>query len=328
MPYSEADDTRKVQTAVTYGAESDQPVFLPYVHDNFDRFMRGRTHDDFYCGVLLGGCGAKLSPKRYMDKKCHFAHRPPVHCHRTEVGESSADHLYIGQAIADWLKQQASHPAYKPHGHQVRDVVDVSHDGGRRLVRVQLARRSKHESLVRHHPALHSPSVTPRTCRFTRRTAHLSADERVALHRRRRHVGGPSPVLGAGASTCSRPAESQHILPRRTAQPVGRATSAAFRSQSRRILPSHDGECGKQRQGRDNDNSVQGSGTPRPRPLSGAMGQVAPGSGAAPDTGQARSVRLDQGTRRRSCTILPRGAARYRLDERLLQQRSARHLAP
>ncbi|CAM5602495.1 hypothetical protein SMICM304S_07270 [Streptomyces microflavus] len=58
MPYSEADDTRKVQTAVTYGAESDQPVFLPYAHDNFDRFMRGRTRDDFYCGVLLGGCGA------------------------------------------------------------------------------------------------------------------------------------------------------------------------------------------------------------------------------------------------------------------------------
>ncbi|MGY9064002.1 hypothetical protein [Streptomyces sp. CAS3] len=148
MPYSEADDTRKVQTAVTYGAESDQPVFLPYAHDNFDRFMRGRTRDDFYCGVLLGGCGAKLSPKRYMDKKCHFAHRSPVHCHRTEVGESSADHLYIGQAIADWLKQQgrkAPRPAYKPHGHQVRDVVDVSHDGGRRLVRVQLARRSKHE---------------------------------------------------------------------------------------------------------------------------------------------------------------------------------------
>ncbi|MFF8561438.1 competence protein CoiA family protein [Streptomyces albidoflavus] len=148
MPYSEADDTRKVQTAVTYGAESDQPVFLPYAHDNFDRFMRGRTRDDFYCGVLLGGCGAKLSPKRYLDKKCHFAHRSPVHCHRTEVGESSADHLYIGQAIADWLKQQdrqASRPAYKPHGHQVRDVVDVPHDGGRRLVRVQLARRSKHE---------------------------------------------------------------------------------------------------------------------------------------------------------------------------------------
>ncbi|CAO0833967.1 Competence protein CoiA-like family protein OS=Streptomyces microflavus OX=1919 GN=Smic_65470 PE=4 SV=1 [Streptomyces microflavus] len=144
MPHSEADDTRKVQTAVTYGAESDQPVFLPYAHDNFYRFMRGRTRDDFYCGVLLGGCGAKSSPKRYMDKKCHFAHRPPVHCHRTEVGESSADHLYIGQAIADWLKQQgrkASRPAYKPHGHQFRDVVDVSHDGGRQLVRVQLARR-------------------------------------------------------------------------------------------------------------------------------------------------------------------------------------------
>ncbi|MFE6554223.1 competence protein CoiA family protein [Streptomyces sp. NPDC057746] len=68
--------------------------------------MRGRTRDDFYCGVLLGGCGKKLSPKRYTDKKCHFAHRPPVHCRRTEIGEDSADHLYIGRAVASWLKQQ------------------------------------------------------------------------------------------------------------------------------------------------------------------------------------------------------------------------------
>ncbi|AZQ38102.1 hypothetical protein EJ357_35455 [Streptomyces cyaneochromogenes] len=148
MPFAEEEDTRKVQTAVVGRAGSDRPVFLPYDHDDFDRFMRGRTRDDFYCGVLLGGCGKKLSPKRYTDKKCHFAHRPPVHCHRTEVGEDSADHLYIGRAVADWLKQQgqrAVQPVYQPKGHQVRDAVDVSYEAGRRLVRVQLARRSKRE---------------------------------------------------------------------------------------------------------------------------------------------------------------------------------------
>ncbi|MEV6378040.1 competence protein CoiA family protein [Streptomyces sp. NPDC051773] len=148
MPYAEEEDTRKVQTAVVGRAESDWPVFLPYDHDDFDRFMRGRTRDDFYCGVLLGGCGKKLSPKRYMDKKCHFAHRSPVRCRRTEIGEDSADHLYIGRAVADWLKQQgqrAVQPVYKPKGHQVRTVVDVSYEAGRRLIRVQLARRSKRE---------------------------------------------------------------------------------------------------------------------------------------------------------------------------------------
>lgn len=79
----EGDDTRKVQTAVVGRAESDWPVFLPYDHDDFDSFMRGRTRDDFYCGTLLGGCGKKLTAKRYLGKKCHFAHRPPVHCRRT-----------------------------------------------------------------------------------------------------------------------------------------------------------------------------------------------------------------------------------------------------
>ncbi|CAL9389343.1 hypothetical protein SUDANB6_01226 [Streptomyces sp. enrichment culture] len=148
MPYAEEEDTRKVQTAVIGRAASDRPVFLPYDHDDFDRFMRGRTRDDFYCGILLGGCGKRLSPKRYTDKKCHFAHRPPVHCRRTEIGEDSADHLYIGRAVADWLGRQgqrAVHVVYKPEGHQVREVVDVSYEAGRRLIRVQLARRSKRE---------------------------------------------------------------------------------------------------------------------------------------------------------------------------------------
>ncbi|MEW2304448.1 hypothetical protein AB0958_31580 [Streptomyces sp. NPDC006655] len=61
-------DTRKVQTAVIGQAESDWPVFLPHDHDDLDQFTRGRTRDHFYCGVLLGGCGKKLTAKRYTEK--------------------------------------------------------------------------------------------------------------------------------------------------------------------------------------------------------------------------------------------------------------------
>ncbi|QYX76964.1 hypothetical protein [Streptomyces akebiae] len=111
MPYAE-EDSRKVQTAVVGRAESDWPVFLPYDPDDFDRFMRSRRRDDF--------------------KKGRFSHRPPVNCRRTETSEDSNDHLYIGRAVADWLKQQgqqgqqgqqAVRPVYKPKGHQVRDAV-------------------------------------------------------------------------------------------------------------------------------------------------------------------------------------------------------------
>ncbi|RZB15663.1 hypothetical protein StrepF001_30190 [Streptomyces sp. F001] len=144
-PASE-EDTRKVQTAVIGQAESDWPVFLPYDHDHFDRFMRSRTRDDFYCGVLLGGCGKKLTPKRYTEKKCHFAHRPPVHCRRTETGEASADHLYIGQALRRWLLRQGHQDAegtYLDPGLVHGGAVEVRFGQGRsRLIRVQLARLS------------------------------------------------------------------------------------------------------------------------------------------------------------------------------------------
>ncbi|WP_329263252.1 competence protein CoiA family protein [Streptomyces pseudovenezuelae] len=147
-PTSE-EDTRKVQTAVIGQAESDWPVFLPYDHDDFDRFMWGRTRDDFYCGVLLGGCGKKLTPKRYTEKKCHFAHRPPVHCRRTETGEASADHLYIGQALRRWLLRQGYQDAevtYLDPGSVHGGAVEVRFGQGlSRLIRVQLARLSLRE---------------------------------------------------------------------------------------------------------------------------------------------------------------------------------------
>lgn len=144
----EDEDTRKVRTAVIGRPDSDWPVFLPYDHDDFDRFMRGRTREDFYCGILLGGCGKKLTAKRYMDKKCHFAHRPPVHCRRTATGEDSADHLYIGQAVQRWLRRQGCRSvkvSYPDVGTGPGGVVEIRFGPGARLIRVQLARLPLHE---------------------------------------------------------------------------------------------------------------------------------------------------------------------------------------
>ena len=141
MPYA-ADDTRKVQTAVLNGADSDRPVFLPYDHDDFDVFMRTRTREDFYCGTLLGGCGKQLTAKRYTDKKCHFAHRPPVHCRRTRTDEASADHLYIGQALGRWLVrvgQRDTDITYPDLGSGPGGAVEARFGAGRRLIRVQLS---------------------------------------------------------------------------------------------------------------------------------------------------------------------------------------------
>ncbi|WP_405683138.1 competence protein CoiA family protein [Streptomyces sp. NBC_00057] len=138
-------DTRKVQTAVVGGAGSDSPVFLPFDHDGFDRFMRGRGRDDFYCGELLGGCGKILTVRRSEVKKCHFAHRPPVHCRRTAVGEESADHLYIGQALQRWLRRQGHRSAtvdYLNLGSGPGGAIELRFDSDRRMIRVQMDRLS------------------------------------------------------------------------------------------------------------------------------------------------------------------------------------------
>ncbi|MFI9155822.1 hypothetical protein [Streptomyces sp. NPDC053367] len=149
MPSYTEEDTRKVQTAVSGHAGSDAPAFLPMDADAFETFIRRHPERSFYCGTLLGGCGRRLTPKQYRDRKCHFAHvTAAADCLRSDGDESSADHLYIGRALVEWLKRHGRRgvqPSYRPRGHQVREVVDVAYDLGERLVRVQLARRSKRE---------------------------------------------------------------------------------------------------------------------------------------------------------------------------------------
>jgi hypothetical protein len=142
QPFEE-DDTRKVQTAVVGHPGSDEPVFLPFDHGEFPDFIARYPDREFYCGSLLGGCGKRLSAKRYTSKKCHFAHHPPVSCRRTANNESSADHLYIGQAFKQWLQQQGQRDvtvSYDLFDAGSGGCITVSFDRGRRTVRVQLDR--------------------------------------------------------------------------------------------------------------------------------------------------------------------------------------------
>ncbi|KIQ64671.1 hypothetical protein TR51_10690 [Kitasatospora griseola] len=144
MPFYEDGDTRKVQTAVLSRPGSDEPVFLPFDHFEFDDFAATHRGQQFYCGTLLGGCGTKLSAKRYTDKKCHFAHHPPVRCRRTANSESSADHLYIAQALKRWLTSQGKGAGLSVTHHHRTDGpggwIDLRFEKSQRAIRVQLER--------------------------------------------------------------------------------------------------------------------------------------------------------------------------------------------
>ncbi|WP_405934159.1 competence protein CoiA family protein [Streptomyces longwoodensis] len=141
------EDNRKVQTAVLGGSQGHQPVFLPFEKEDAQRLRQLRGVDAFSCGVLLGGCGQVLTLRACGDRKSHFAHRPPVRCRRTAVGESSADHLYIGEALVHWLRGQGQKNvtvAYVQQAHARSDSIEIRFGpkGRRRLLHVQMARRS------------------------------------------------------------------------------------------------------------------------------------------------------------------------------------------
>lgn len=147
-PSVDEEDTRKVQTAVSGSPGADSPVYLPMDVVEYDTFIRLHPQKDFYCGRLLGGCGKKLTARKYRDKKCHFAHIASGHCRRSATNEASADHLYMGRALVTWLKQQKCkgvQPRYKQKGQLLRERVDVLYTLGwqPRLLRVQLAAKSK-----------------------------------------------------------------------------------------------------------------------------------------------------------------------------------------
>ncbi|MEH6375543.1 hypothetical protein V7793_14565 [Streptomyces sp. KLMMK] len=107
-----------------------------------DAFRRRHEDDTFWCGLLLGGCGAQLTTKLYTDRVCHFAHHPgpdgqPHICGRRARGVSSADHLYVKSAAAAWLQgrgERADVDLAQPDGIPIDSVVDiVSQHGGLRV---------------------------------------------------------------------------------------------------------------------------------------------------------------------------------------------------
>ncbi|WP_159400370.1 hypothetical protein [Streptomyces sp. XY431] len=132
-------DKRRIQTAVLGSANSDEPLILPLEAIELDAFRRRHTEDSFWCGLLLGGCGERLTTKLYTDRVCHFAHLPdPTGLHRCERRArdvSSADHLYVKSAATTWLlglEHQGVAHLREPLG-SVVDIVFEHQDRGMRL---------------------------------------------------------------------------------------------------------------------------------------------------------------------------------------------------
>ncbi len=107
---------------------------LPTEAIELDVFRRAHAHDTFWCGLLLGGCGARLAHKLYIDRQCHFQHYPqangaPHACRRPKVGESSADHLYVKSAMSQSLLEhgRAGRFAFPP---PIGSLLDVDLEDG------------------------------------------------------------------------------------------------------------------------------------------------------------------------------------------------------
>ncbi|MFF8881859.1 hypothetical protein [Streptomyces flaveolus] len=129
------------------GPDGHLPLFLPYEKHAADQLRQQHGSNAFTCGTLLGGCGKLLTLRACDDKKSHFAHRPPVRCARTALGEDSADHLYIGEAIAKWLRAQGRPNVgvqYVRQSGARSDSIEVRFgpQKKRRLIHVQMVRRS------------------------------------------------------------------------------------------------------------------------------------------------------------------------------------------
>ncbi|OLT30543.1 hypothetical protein BJF83_24700 [Nocardiopsis sp. CNR-923] len=94
--------------------DSADPAYMPLDPDEADLFRdhADQRQDTFWCGVLLGGCGGRLSLKiiRERDTVPHFAHRADSNlCARMHKGGEdtrgghSADHLYAHRHLRTWL---------------------------------------------------------------------------------------------------------------------------------------------------------------------------------------------------------------------------------
>ncbi|MEV5295426.1 hypothetical protein AB0K64_29910 [Streptomyces sp. NPDC053741] len=126
-------DKRQIQTAVLGSADSEEPLVLPLEAIELDAFRSFHEHDSFWCGLLLGGCGGRLTTKLYTDRVCHFAHLPgpdgqPHICGRRARSVSSADHLYVKSAATTWLRNRGMHADFDfahPDGTSLGSVIDI-----------------------------------------------------------------------------------------------------------------------------------------------------------------------------------------------------------
>ncbi|WEH43990.1 hypothetical protein [Streptomyces sp. AM 2-1-1] len=128
-------DKRQIQTAVLGSADSEEPLVLPLEAIELDAFRTVHERDSFWCGLLLGGCGGRLTTKLYTDRVCHFAHvhpgpdGQPHICGRRARGISSADHLYVKSAAAAWFRnrgEEADIAFAQPSGAPVGSLVDIT----------------------------------------------------------------------------------------------------------------------------------------------------------------------------------------------------------
>jgi hypothetical protein len=66
-------DRRQIQTAILGGADSEEPLMLPLEAIELGAFRRRHEDDSFWCGLLLGGCGLRLTTKLYTDRVCSLS---------------------------------------------------------------------------------------------------------------------------------------------------------------------------------------------------------------------------------------------------------------
>ncbi|MCX4902340.1 hypothetical protein [Streptomyces sp. NBC_00892] len=126
-------DKRQIQTAVLGSADSEEPLVLPLEAIELDAFRSLYEKDSFWCGLLLGGCGGRLTTKLYTDRVCHFAHNPgsdghPHLCGRRARGVNSADHLYVKSEAAAWLRTRGTQAGFEftqLDGSPIGSVVDI-----------------------------------------------------------------------------------------------------------------------------------------------------------------------------------------------------------
>ncbi|MER7191383.1 hypothetical protein [Streptomyces flaveolus] len=127
-----------MQTAVIGNEHSDVPVVLPMKAIELDAFRRRHRGDSFWCGLLLGGCGARLADKLYVDRQCHFQHYPQGQhggvavCRRRGVGEASADHLYVKGALQASLADHGRAARFS-YPDPIGSALDVDLGGGRQF---------------------------------------------------------------------------------------------------------------------------------------------------------------------------------------------------